>query len=523
VVADAKPPPGTVVLPPGIHHVVPAARPETTLLVELLDAAARLHPGRPAVSDAAGCDTYAEMLHRSRRAAHWLSINGIRHGDRVALRLHGGRDFTALLYGALRLGAIVVPVNPRIGPFQERWLLSDAEPRLVVAESVDVPRVEALTSVPIRTVTAASAHRSDADGYPRPGQQVLPSDIALLMYTSGSTAMPRAVMCPHERVRFVVAAIAARLSYTYRDIVFCRIPVSFDYGLYQMFLCAAAAASLVFRPDLPDAMALRAIRAARATVVPIVPTLASILMRLAERNRAPALSVRLLTNTGATLTAAHAAGLLRVFPHAAILRMYGMTECKRITIADLDDDARHPDSVGRALDGTEVLVVDDDGALVATGVVGEVWVRGPHVMDGYWRAAEATRGRFADLATGSPTLRTGDYGHLDEEGRLTFVGRRDDIFKRNGVRMSTQEIEAAVLDIPGVRAAAALPPEPGGDLVVWAAADLPGSEVLAGIAGRLEPVKVPDRCVVVPELPTTINGKIDTGELRRRILEGQAS
>jgi acyl-CoA synthetase (AMP-forming)/AMP-acid ligase II len=484
-------------------------------LPELLDSAASRFPDAAAVRDADGSLTYSELARASRTAADWLWGLGVRPGDRVVLHLAGGRAFAALLYGVLRLGAVAVPVSPRTGAFHLSWMIEDAGPALVVTASADLPT----GGVPVADPAGLPPPGFRCTGGPSPAVAVAPTDIALLLYTSGSTSMPRAVVCPHERVRFAVSAIAARLGYTRDDVVLSRVPVSFDYGLYQLFLCAEAGASLVLRPDLVEAAVLREARTAGATVLPIVPSLAEILLRLARLDSRPT-AVRLLTNTGAALTERLADGLRRIFPGASVVPMYGMTECKRITVAEPDEDVRHPGTAGRALPGTEVLVVDADGVVLGPDVVGEIWVRGPHVMAGYWRAPEATAARFTRPGGADRMLRTGDFGYLDDGGRLYFVGRRDDIFKRRGVRMSAQEVEAAVLDVPGVSAAAVLPPQPGGGLTAWVVAGLAPAEVLAAVARRVEPAKVPDRCVVLPALPTTVNGKVDKHALRQ--LDGQS-
>lgn len=471
---------------------------------DLFDRAVERSPGAPAVRDAAGTWTYGELDVAARAAGAGLAAHGVRRGDRVMVRLAGGREFAAVLYGALRVGATVVPVHPATGPFHLRWMLSDAAPAVVVTTPEDP--VGALGDPGARIVgpdDLTGAGPEPADG---PGA----TDLALLMYTSGSTGMPRAVACPHERVRFAVDAVAARLRYTADDVILSRVPVSFDYGLYQLFLGAHAGAAVVLRPDLVEAATLREARRVGATVLPVVPTLAQILIRLAARDPRPT-RVRLLTNTGAALGVDLAGGLRRVFPDARVVPMYGMTECKRITIAEPDEDVTHPGTVGRALDGTEVLVVDADGNPAPPGVTGEIRVRGPHVMAGYWRSPDATAQRFAD----GPTLRTGDHGYLDADGRLYFVGRHDDMFKRRGVRMTTREVETATLDVPGVVAAAVPTPGPDGTLSVYVVGDTTPDKVLAALGERVDAARVPDRCVVLPELPTTANGKVDKDALRR--------
>jgi len=242
-------------------------------------------------------------------------------------------------------------------------------------------------------------------------------------------------------------------------------------------------------------------------VVPLVPSLASILIALSRRDPAPT-DVRLFTNTGAALPQSASDALRSRFPGARIARMFGITECKRVSIMPPESEMERPASVGLPLPGTEVLILDPAGTPLPPGRTGEIVVRGPNVMAGYWRAAEATARTFRpDASTGAAALHTGDYGFLDEDGYLYFEGRRDDMFKHKGVRMSTIEIEAAAVDISGVRGAVALPPEDGGELTICVATDLAPKVVLRELAARLEAAKVPTACYVMEQLPLTPNGK----------------
>jgi acyl-CoA synthetase (AMP-forming)/AMP-acid ligase II len=350
--------------------------------------------------------------------------------------------------------------------------------------------------------------------------KLIAQDPALLLYTSGTTATPKAVVCPHAAVRFVTGAIAAVLGYRDDDVVFCRLPLSFDYGLYQVFLGAHAGAEVVLAANTSNAGLLAAVRGSGATVVPVVPSLATMLVTLAARDRRPA-SVRLFTNTGAALAPAATARLRAAFPGAAVALMYGITECKRVTVQPPDEDLVRPGTVGPALPGTEVLVLDEAGEPVPALAVGEIVVRGGHVMAGYWRAPELTARTYRRCPrTGEVRLHTGDYGFLDADGYLTFVGRRDEIFKRNGVRASTVEIEAAAADIPGVDSAALLPPDDRRDMVLFVAGDRPPAAVLRELSARLEAAKVPSDCRPVAAIPLTANGKPDRAALRALLARG---
>jgi acyl-coenzyme A synthetase/AMP-(fatty) acid ligase len=336
----------------------------------------------------------------------------------------------------------------------------------------------------------------------------------VLIYTSGSTATPKGVIGPHRQVTFATGAIQAVLGYRPGDVVFCRFPMSWDYGLYKVLLCFLAGSEIVLADAESDLTLLSRIRAVGATIVPIVPSLATMILTLTERETPPEHNtVRMFTNTGAALPPATIARLRSAFPGAEVVRQFGQTECKRISIIPPGGDDRGPDTVGRPLPGTTVLILDPQGTPLPAGGIGEIVVTGPHVMPGYWRDPELTARTFRPDPGGGLRLHTGDHGWLDDEGWLHFHGRVDDMFKRKGVRLSSLEIEAAAMDIEGVRAAAALPPGEDRDLAVCVEADLPPQVILRELARRLEPAKVPAVCYVLEKLPLTGHGKNATRDL----------
>ncbi|GAA2814648.1 AMP-binding protein [Kitasatospora sp. CM 4170] len=493
-----------------------------TVVVDLLDATAAARPTAPAVRDADGAWSYAELARASRTVAAWLrGPGGVSPGDRVVLRLGNRREFAALYYGVLRAGAVAVPLNPEMKPFVLRGVLTDAAPAVVVLDASEAEPVrEAVAACGARSAVPAELLAHDgAEAHDYPAGRPAADAVAQLIYTSGSTSAPKGVVCTHRQVVFAARAIARRLAYRPDDVVLAALPLSFDYGLYQLLLAAIGGAEVVLADAAAPVRVLTALRERRATVVPVVPSLAGMLCRLAARGTPPD-HVRLFTNTGAALAGSAIEELRSGFPGAAVVAMYGITECKRVTIAEPDADRERPGSVGRALDGTTVEVLDDRGRALPPGEVGEIVVGGPHVMAGYWNAPELTARRYRpDPSTGRIRLHTGDHGRLDEAGHLYFAGRLDDQFKRRGVRMGTPEIEAAALDVPGVRAAAALPPRDGQDLrlVVTGEEGLTERLVLEGLEQRLEPAKVPAVCRVLARMPLTPNGKID-----RKALENDA-
>ncbi|MGW7466958.1 class I adenylate-forming enzyme family protein [Streptomyces xantholiticus] len=479
---------------------------------DLLLHAAQVHPDHKAVRDPDGVWSYAELDENARRAARWLDDLGIKRGMRLLSVLPGSRDFAALLFAAMSQGVIFVPVAEDASAYRLRHLLADATPVAVVTTANRAPAIAELTSVPV--VVPAWADGPTAAVATEPAGS--PDDPALLIYTSGTTARPKGIVCPHRAVVWAARAIAELVGYRPTDVVYCRVPVSFDYGLYQLFLTVLVGAEVVYPPGSASARELIAIRNSGATVVPVVPTLALRLAQLGERDRRPT-SVRLLTNTGAALVGRDATRVRAAFPGAALICMYGMSECKRISIAAPDDDLAHPETVGRPLGGTRLFILGQDGEPVPRGTIGEIVVAGPHVMDGYWgdAASEQQRERFVAAPDGDGrALRTGDFGYIDEDGRLYFHGRRDDLFKRRGWRVSCQEVESAALDVAGVEQAACLPPGPDGKLTLWTTGTASPAEVLNGIGARLGPASRPDDCVPIRRMPLTPNGKIDKAALQ---------
>lgn len=484
---------------------LPAASSARTLHA-MLDDAATASPEALAIRDRKGGWTYSRLAGLSRVFEMWLRERGVTAGDRVLIQLPNCRELAAMFFGCSRRGAIFVPINPGMKPFHLRSVFENSEPRLAIVGDGAVAAIRELTEIDVHEIGAIWP---DVESRPVAAEQdsVTGDDIAMLGYTSGSTAAPKAVVCPQAQMVFAAAAISSILGYRIDDVVFCRLPLSFDYGLYQILLACLARAEIVVAGTEPDLTLMRQIRETGATVVPVVPSLATILTTLARRDSGPT-SVRLFTNTGAALQQSTIDALRSWFPGTRVVRMFGTTECKRISIMGPESEMERPTSVGLPLPGTEVVILDAAGRPLPTGKTGEIVVSGPHVMAGYWRAPEITALTFRrDARTGKVSLHTGDYGHLDDGGYLYFEGRRDDMFKHNGTRMSTLEIEAAAMDIDGVRAAVVMPPADGGELVICVAAALTPHMVLRELAARLEAAKVPTFCHVVENIPLTLNGK----------------
>jgi acyl-CoA synthetase (AMP-forming)/AMP-acid ligase II len=342
--------------------------------------------------------------------------------------------------------------------------------------------------------------------------------LAFLVFTSGSTGMPRGVMLSHANVDFVTRAILARLQYRETDRIGVFLPLSFDYGFYQIFYALMSGAALFIGrsemagPELPRILARHEI-----TVLPGVPTLFAGLIKMQSWRPVALPHLRMLSNTGDHLPLPHIRQLQQLFPQARVFPMYGLTECKRVSILLPEEIDAHENSVGRALDGTEVWTESPDGERLLPGEVGEFIVSGPHVGLGYWRAPEETAKRYRTLLDGRRLLVTGDYGAVDAEGFLHFQARSDFMIKHKGHRMSPVEIEEAACRVHGVTAAGCIKDEAQNQLCLFIASTggpLEDAEILTALAQHLERAKLPDRLIHLPDLPRTANQKVDRKALR---------
>ncbi|MEU6072777.1 AMP-binding protein [Micromonospora sp. NPDC047074] len=493
------------------------------LVPALLDRAAAARPEVIAVHGSDGALTYGELARLSWAARTWFAEQGVAPGDRVAIQATGRGVMVAALFGCLRLGAVAVPFSPELTPYQLSYLLADTKAAMLIGDDRDRAAQRAVASATIDGLAAGlAAVRPAALDASAPGPA--PGDLALLLYTSGSTAQPKGVTCTHAQICFAAGAVAQRVAYRPDDVVFCRLPLSFDYGLYQVFLSAIAGCTLVLAEAGQDTDLIGQLARHQATVVPLVPSLATMLLALSARKPAASqqLRIRLFTNTGEHLPPATADALRARFPGSGVQMMFGTTECKRITVADVDAYLTRPGSVGRALPGTEVRIVGPTGDPLPPGEIGEICVTGPHLMEGYWNAPELTAQRYRrDVRTGERVLHTGDFGRMDADGQLYFEGRRDQLFKLRGVRVSTTEVEAAAAALPGVRTVAMLPPAADREAILCVAGEVTDDDVLRRLRELLGPAKAPPRCRVLSAIPLTRNGKVDRSRLEQMMQENE--
>jgi long-chain acyl-CoA synthetase len=343
----------------------------------------------------------------------------------------------------------------------------------------------------------------------------LHEDAALLVYTSGSSGQRRGVMLSGDNVEFVTGAIQQRLRYDAGDIVGVFVPLAFDYGLYQLLLARRVGCQIYLGESLVTGSDLvQRLEEHQISVLPAVPRLVLMLLQILRARPRALPHLRMITSTGEHLPPEWVNELRGLLPHTEIFPMYGLTECKRVSILTPEEFPFRPTSVGRPLDGTDVYAVDEQRRRLPSGVSGELVVTGRHVGLGYFNAPDDTARRFSGSEPSSRLLFTGDRGHVDAEGYVYVDGRRDGLFKHKGARMSAREVELAAEQIRGVEVAVLVryADRPLLKLVVQGK-DITPQSVRAGLRAVLEPYKLPDEIDCVEELPRTLNGKIDRQRL----------
>ena len=477
--------------------------------------------------------TYGELERAANRLAHLLVGAGVQRGDRVTVLLENSPEAVVAIFGVLKAGAAIMVLHPTTRRDKLASLLADAEPTAFISDTNRMREgTDALAAVPsMRAVVWADSSNqpvgnlpvmgwSSLASYPdwRPAVSVEPSDLAALVYTSGSTGQAKGVMCSHASMVAVTHSINAYLRNTEDDVILNVLPLAFGYGLYQLFLAFGVGGRVVLEKSSAfPARIVGLLESERVTALPGVPTFFSLLFKYPDLLKRDLPHLRYITNAGAALPVIHVSYLLEAFPGVQFFSMYGQTECARATYLPPEQAERLPGSVGIAIPGTEAFVAREDGTPAPPGETGELIVRGPHVMQGYWRAPEISAGKFYPGPTpGERELHTGDLFKTDEEGFLYFVSRKDDIIKCRGEKVSPKEVENAVCQLEGVAEAAVVgvPDSILGQAIRLVVVPRDGAalterEVRAYCSRKLEDFMWPKYVEFATQLPRTENGKID--------------
>jgi amino acid adenylation domain-containing protein len=485
--------------------------------------------------------SYAELDRQSNALARALARRGVARGDRVVLFLDNTLQAVVGFWAVLKANAVVSIVNPLTKADKLAYLLNDCRATAFVTDShIASVFLEAcsktthLRSVVISGEFDAKRFASlpgceaweealaNEDGSSPPERRAIDVDLASIIYTSGSTGDPKGVMLTHRNMLTAATSISTYLENVEDDVILGVLPLSFDYGLYQMIMAFRMGARLVLERSFTyPAQVLKVVVGEGVTGFPGVPTIFAILAEMKTLRDYDFSKIRYVSNTAAALPVKHILMLRELFPQAKVFSMYGLTECKRCTYLPPADIDRKPTSVGIAIPNTELWIVDENDNKLGPGEVGQLVIRGATVMRGYWEKPEATAKKLRPgPLPGEVVLYTGDFCRLDDDGYLYFVGRMDDIIKSRGEKVAPKEVESALMNISGLKEAAVI----GVDdeilgqavkafVVLEAGVTMTEKDVIRECQKRLENFMVPKIVEFVPDLPKTTTGKIKKTDL----------
>ncbi|MHB1198057.1 MAG: acyl-CoA ligase (AMP-forming), exosortase A system-associated [Polaromonas sp.] len=445
---------------------------ESALLPELIALTAQRTPQAIALTSGAAHLSYADLCTRVSQFASGLLGLGLGRGERVAIYLEKRFETVVASFGAPAAGAVFVPVNPLLKPEQVAFILRDCNVRVLVTSPERLALLQDvladchdLRHVVVTDAATNSARAdmavtgrlgltlwSDLPGSPaRPGHRVIDTDMVAILYTSGSTGKPKGVVLSHRNMVAGAKSVVSYLENSAQDTLLAALPLSFDAGFSQLTTAFHAGARVVLLNYLMPRDVLKAMASEGVTGLTAVPPL---YIQLAQLEWPAAINDRLryFANTGGRMPLETLTALRQRAPQAKPFLMYGLTEAFRSTYLPPEEVDRRPDSIGKAIPNAEILVLRDDGSPCGPEEPGELVHRGALVGLGYWNDAEKTAERYKLLAPDAPgrqaglqlpeyAVFSGDTVRRDAEGFLYFIGRRDEMMKTSGYRVSPTEVE----------------------------------------------------------------------------------
>ncbi|MET9463087.1 long-chain fatty acid--CoA ligase [Streptomyces canus] len=487
-------------------------------LAELLVRTAARQPERPALRLGSHITSYTELDERSARAAAVLRAEGVRPGDRVALMLPNVPEFVVLYYGALRAGAIVVPLNPLLKERETAYHLSDSG-AVLLFEWHQAPGegVQGAAAAGVRRMAVEPSSFAALLAGHGPLSEVARTaddDVAVLLYTSGTTGKPKGAALTHGGLRHNTEANEVHVQrMTADDVVVGCLPLFHIFGqICTMSVAVCSGASLTLIPRFDPQTVLDAIARDRATVFGGVPTMYAALLQ--HPTDADVSTLRMCVSGGASLPVEVLRGFEERFG-CAVLEGFGMSETSPVVTFNHLDRPRKAGSIGTPIQDVEVRLLDDKGQDIAPGAIGELAVRGPNLMKGYWNRPEETA-----IAVPDGWLRTGDLARRDEDGYLYIVDRKKDMIIRGGYNVYPREVEEVLHEHPAVALAAVVgvPHQELGEEIAAAVVLRPGAgataeELRQYVKDRIAAYKYPRTVWLMDTLPMGPSGKI----LKRQI------
>ncbi len=483
--------------------------------------------------------TYSELKDSAMRMESVLISLGVNPGDRVAIYMDNTLSCVISIYGTLMAGGVFLVINPQTKQDKLHFILEDSGASILISDShlagSYIPGTKNLPDLKAVISSGELPETDNGDLLPFSFEElveeaeplvepvpVIPNDLAALIYTSGSTGFPKGVMQTHQSMVFAAGSIIEYLRMTEEDRIILMLPLAFDYGLYQLLMAMKLGATLILeRSFIFPALIYKRIEEWNVTVFPGVPTIYATMVAAYRKSKISFPSVTAITNTAAALPVEFLSDLKLIFPNALIFKMYGLTECKRVSYLEPELLDEKPGSVGKAIPGTEVFIKTADGKPTKPNEPGFLYVRGPHVMAGYWKRPEQTNKMLSPgKIPGERVLCTHDWMRMDEEGFLYFVGRSDDIIKTRGEKVSPLEVENVLHAIDGVKEAVVLgvPDKVLGEairafVVLISGSNLAEKDIKRECTQKLENFMVPQEIIILDKMPISPNGKISKKEL----------
>ena len=479
--------------------------------------------------------------------------SGLKPGDRVAIHFEKCTEEVVSILAISLAGGIFVNINPLLKPRQLRYILEDSGARTLITSTPRLKNIFGeLSGLPqLKTLIArGDGFKADAQGIAVLNYQTacaeseplaqpvsrIDADPVAIIYTSGSTGMPKGVVLSHRNIVSGAQSVASYLHNTESDRILSLLPFSFDYGLNQLTTSLLVGAGVVLRNYLTAHDILNTLEREQITGLAAIPTIWSQLLQVDwTGDRFP--SIRYITNSGGRFPEAMVKEYRRRLPRTKIYLMYGLTEAFRSTYLDPDQVDIRPTSIGKAIPGAEMMVLDDDGRPCSPGQVGQLVHRGVHVALGYWNDPVRTSERFKphplqleQLQTEELVVFSGDLVKQDEEGYLYFLGRKDSMIKTSGFRVSPTEVEEYFYNTGAVQDAVAMgvPDDALGESILVIVSlrngqTLTSPDLLQLVTREMPPYLVPKEILIREELPRNSNGKIDRAAICQAELEARGA
>lgn len=468
--------------------------------------------------------SYADIQQRSAQMASFLAISGLRPGDCVSVQVKKSPENLCLYLACLRGGFVFHPLNMGYKRSELEYFIGNAEPALVVCDSSNLTMLgDIAAACGVRTVlsldgdgrgTLAEGARHASGTFPTVPRQR--DDLAALLYSSGTTGVPKGIMLTHGNLLSNAVTLVKVWGFSDRDRLLHALPIFHVHGLFVAIGCVLlSGASMRWLAAFDAREVMRCLP--ECTVMMGVPTFYTRLLAEPDFDAGTCASARLFISGSAPLLEETFVAFEARTGHR-ILERYGMTETNMNTSNPLDGE-RRPGTVGPPLPGVDVRVVDNDGCTVRSGETGQLQVRGPNVFAGYWRMPEKTKEDF----TADGFFNTGDMARIDDDSYVTIVGRAKDVVITGGLNVYPKEIELFIDNLPGVRESAVIGvPHPdfgeGVVAVVVAIADsgLREGDIVRACKRELADFKIPKRVIFVDELPRNTMAKVQKNLLREQ-------